>query len=134
MDASQIQDLDGKISENNILRDALLFFSPVKFWAVYGYWFCLVYYTLHSVVEDLGPSAPFPEWLCPFRWGCSDSVGLFFFTIPIFLFLVIAQLGWSAHTRKFKLFVYGVLHTILIILLTGTTNEITNGIVWSYSH
>ena len=131
MDASQNQNLNGQIAKNKKESYFWTFLSPLKFWAAYGYWFCLMYYTAFLGSGDLGSRIPFPEPLCPFFWGCSDTVYEFFFTIPAFFFLLIGCTAWGALKKKAMFLKCALFHIIVIILLTDFVNNLVDGIIWS---
>lgn len=131
MDTSQTPNSNGKTAKNKSYF--WTFLSPIKFWAVYGYWFCLIFYTYFlGSMGLLGPSITFPESLCPFDSGCSHYVYLFFFTLPTFFLILMGIVVWLAIKKNNKIFlITGIIHIALIILLTDFVNDITTVIVWA---
>jgi len=132
MGESSVQNLNGKIYGNKFFRLILGFCSPRKFWAAYGYWFCLIFYTLYHRSSLVGPEVSFSEKLCPFDWGCSDNVHLFFFTLPFFFLVLIFICIWNTCNKNYTFLSAAILHLLLIVFFTDGVNEAADRFVWIF--
>lgn len=133
MDESQTRNSDGTTSNNRPTPSYFrIFISPRQFWAAYGYWFCVLYYgLLHQNSDFVGPRIPFWEPLCPFNWGCGNTVDLFFFTIPVFFIAMIATAARMGYKKDKRVLRCAIVHILLMLLLTDGVSDIVNGFVWA---
>mgnify|MGYP001545833407 CR=1 FL=1 len=131
METSPTPNSNGKTLEDKIFSYLSIFFSPRQFWAVYGYWMSLIYYSFfYRSSRFVGSEVSYNEALCPFFWGCSDSVYLFFFVIVFFIFSIFYKILWSVVRNNRALLVCGLLHIIFAILLTDFVNTMLSGLFW----
>lgn len=120
MDKSQTQNSNGTIL-NKIARNVLIFLSPKIFWPVYGYWLTLIGLI---ILQDRGITDSLlglPDWVTSIRPEMYDKVPLeCFVAIPIFFAATIFMVFWYVCAENTNLFLYTVLHLLLVIILSPT--------------
>ena len=135
MAASQTHNSNGKISKKSkVIEYIRTFFSPLEFYSAYLYWVCLIYYSTYLAYDGLaGRTIKFYEDLCPFTFGCGETVYPLFFIFPVCFVILCAHIIWNIHQKQFVKTKCGLAHMLLIILLTDYVNALVDGLLWVYA-
>lgn len=114
----------GKYSGLNIYKLFSSFFSPVKFWMVYGYWVSLISIVILRDHGTLNSALGLPDWIISLRPEFFHTIPFeCFISISVFFINAVFVLFWQIGKGATKVTALLGLHIILIMFLSPKVFE-----------